>query len=209
MSEAAIHPTWGYRPDGSARIFDLGPGEDLPDGWHPSPDVITDPARATAEALSATVAQIAETLRPPAVAPRDFPDAGAKGAKVSQPSSVQEQVEALRAENARLAGEVTELRKALDASQAGHAEALAHVETLATQLAEALAAVAAAGRAQADDETPVAEPSIASAPPPTRTRDEAREAVRALLGKDLTDREIARQAGVSPSTVAALRKASA
>lgn len=39
-----------------------------------------------------------------------------------------------------------------------------------------------------------------------RTREEAREAVRALIGEDLTDREIARRVGVSPSTVAAVRK---
>lgn len=39
-----------------------------------------------------------------------------------------------------------------------------------------------------------------------RTREEAREAVRALLGEDLTDREIARRVGVSPSTVAAVRR---
>ena len=44
---------------------------------------------------------------------------------------------------------------------------------------------------------------------PKRTRNEAREAVRALLGEDLTDREIARRVGVSPSTVAAVRKAEA
>lgn len=42
---------------------------------------------------------------------------------------------------------------------------------------------------------------------PKRTREEAREAVRALLGEDPTDREIARRIGVSPSTVAAVRKA--
>lgn len=40
-----------------------------------------------------------------------------------------------------------------------------------------------------------------------RTREEARAAVRALLGEGLTDREIARRADVSPSTVAAVRKA--
>jgi len=40
-----------------------------------------------------------------------------------------------------------------------------------------------------------------------RTREEAREAVRALLVEDLTDREIARRIGVSPSTVGAVRKA--
>lgn len=41
---------------------------------------------------------------------------------------------------------------------------------------------------------------------PPRTREEARAAVRALFGEDLTDREIARRVGVSPSTVAAVRK---
>lgn len=42
---------------------------------------------------------------------------------------------------------------------------------------------------------------------PARTREEARAAVRALLGEQLTDREIARCVGVSPSTVAAVRRA--
>lgn len=42
---------------------------------------------------------------------------------------------------------------------------------------------------------------------PARTREEARAAVRALLGEPLTDREIARRIGVSPSTVAAVRRA--
>ncbi len=94
----------------------------------------------------------------------------------------------------------------MDTSRAAHVEALAHIETLATQRAEALASAAPADRTQADGETPDAEPPAASAPPPARTRDEAREEVRALLGEDLTDREIARRVGVSPSTVAAVRK---
>ncbi|ACK84671.1 hypothetical protein [Methylorubrum extorquens] len=45
--------TWGYQPSGAARIFDLAPGEALPDGWDASPSVINDPALASAEALSA------------------------------------------------------------------------------------------------------------------------------------------------------------
>lgn len=70
--------------------------------------------------------------------------------------------------------------------------------------------------AQADETSPAL-----PAPPPApgtgsepvhlgqapRTRDEARAAVRALLPEALTDREIARRVGVSPSTVAAVRKA--
>lgn len=191
MSEATIHPTWGYRPDGSAQIFDLGLGEVLPDGWHPSPTVITDPARATAEALSATAARVAQTPQRPAVPPTPL------GADV---------IAALRAENARLAAEVAELRRALDAGRVAHAEALAHIETLSTQLAEALALAAPVERGQADGEIPGAEPPPAGAPSPARTRDEAREEVRALLGENLTNREIARRVGVSPSTVAAVRR---
>lgn len=45
-------PTWGYKPDGSAKIFDLTLGEGLPDGWSTSPSVITDPELATADALT-------------------------------------------------------------------------------------------------------------------------------------------------------------
>ena len=58
---------------------------------------------------------------------------------------------------------------------------------------------------------PPPDPAAASEPvqvgQPPRTREEAREAVRALLAEDLTDREIARRVGVSPSTVAAVRRA--
>jgi len=28
-----IIPTWGYKSDGTAKIFDLEEGENLPDGW--------------------------------------------------------------------------------------------------------------------------------------------------------------------------------
>ena len=31
--EHRIFPTWGYKADGSAQIFDLKAGEDLPEGW--------------------------------------------------------------------------------------------------------------------------------------------------------------------------------
>ncbi|BAQ43972.1 hypothetical protein [Methylobacterium aquaticum] len=45
--------TWGYRPTGEAKIFDLALGAPLPEGWEASPACITDPALATAEALTA------------------------------------------------------------------------------------------------------------------------------------------------------------
>jgi hypothetical protein len=202
MTGSETTPTWGYRPDGSAEIFDLGPGETLPEGWHPSPDVITDPARATAEALSATVARAAQAPRRP-VAPRRAPDAGAEGAKLSHPSLVTDQIEALRAENARLCTENAELRQALAASHAAQAEAVARLKALTEQVAESMASVPVADGGQDAPDQPTADPAAA----PARTRDEAREAVRILLGEGLTDREIARRVGVSPSTVAAVRKA--
>ncbi|MBE7203656.1 MAG: helix-turn-helix domain-containing protein [Parafilimonas terrae] len=188
MTESTTHPTWGYRPDGSAEIFNLGPGESLPDGWHPSPDVITDPARATAEALSATVARAAQTPRRPG-AERTTLDASA--------------IAALQAENARLAAENAELRQALAASQTAHVEALGHIEVLALQLKEALAS-APSTENEEDSVQPDATPSPAGSPP-ARTREEARAAVRALLGEGLPAREIARRVGVSPSTVAAVK----
>jgi hypothetical protein len=42
---------------------------------------------------------------------------------------------------------------------------------------------------------------------PARTQKQAREAVRALLGTGISNREIARRVGVSPSTVGAVQKA--
>lgn len=56
---------------------------------------------------------------------------------------------------------------------------------------------------------PGAAPAPVQVGQPPRTREEAREAVRVLLAENegLTDREIARRVGVSPSTVAAVRKA--
>ena len=44
-------PTWGYKPDGSADIFNLSLGESLPDGWSTSPACIVDPALATADGV--------------------------------------------------------------------------------------------------------------------------------------------------------------
>lgn len=36
--EQKIIPTWGYKSDGTAQIFDLEEGEDLPDGWSDRPE---------------------------------------------------------------------------------------------------------------------------------------------------------------------------
>ena len=60
-----------------------------------------------------------------------------------------------------------------------------------------------------DPDTHVDAEGAADLDQPKRTRAEKQAAVRALLGEDLGDREIARRVGVSPSTVAAVRKAAA
>lgn len=43
---------WGYKPDGSARVFRLNPGDELPPGWSDNVYVIEDHTRRTGEALS-------------------------------------------------------------------------------------------------------------------------------------------------------------
>jgi len=51
-------PTWGYKPNGAAKIFDIEDGASLPAGWLDSPACIEDETKATAEALT-------EALRDP------------------------------------------------------------------------------------------------------------------------------------------------
>ena len=41
--EEKIFQTWGYKPDGSAQIFDLREGESLPDGWSDRPELWNHP----------------------------------------------------------------------------------------------------------------------------------------------------------------------
>jgi hypothetical protein len=36
---AKIIPTWGYKSDGTAKIFDLEEDETLPDGWSDRPEL--------------------------------------------------------------------------------------------------------------------------------------------------------------------------
>ncbi len=48
-----IIETWGYHASEQPRIFDLSPGENLPEGWHDSPARIGEPA---SEPVAAPVA---------------------------------------------------------------------------------------------------------------------------------------------------------
>lgn len=244
--------TWGYRPDGDARIFKLAPGEGLPDGWHLSPACIADPALATADALSARLAENERTGGSPA----------AVGNRARSPAPAE--VDALPKPPASPATADTivprgpaaqDLTAAIGSTvlEGVHTEPLEYIlgrgyaamglpPSLAVEMCRRLAALRV-GEASGDGATAEAiAPEVpvvaierpadatgdnpATAPPdappapqvvaaepvqsgqPTRTREEAREAVRALLAEDLTDREIARRVGVSPSTVAAVRKAS-
>jgi hypothetical protein len=43
---------WGYKPDGSARVFRLNPGDELPPGWTDNVYVIQAPELRTGDALS-------------------------------------------------------------------------------------------------------------------------------------------------------------
>ena len=44
--------TWAYKPDGSACVFEIASGEQLPEGWSSDLSVIADPSMRTGEALS-------------------------------------------------------------------------------------------------------------------------------------------------------------
>ena len=43
---------WAYKPDGSACVFEIASGEQLPEGWSSDLSVIADPSMRTGEALS-------------------------------------------------------------------------------------------------------------------------------------------------------------
>ena len=135
--ETTIFPTWGYRPDGEARIFNLEAGESLPDGWHPSPAVILDPSRATAQALTDRAAgrpyadpQVNAVDMIPAVASPDTAMAEIERLKgiIAAGSKENEDlvVEITKDEDllAAAAAEVATMRAALEKAQADGADAV-------------------------------------------------------------------------------------
>ncbi|MEN3229187.1 hypothetical protein PUR21_16340 [Methylorubrum rhodesianum] len=152
------NPTWGYQPDGSAQIFDLAPGEGLPEGWHGSPACITDPALATADALSAALQGRAYV---PAIA-----DA-VSGFRVDEPAAA---VDPDALTNAL--AEIDRLKAVIEAGMAENATLVAEIETAETTLEGASAAMselqAALAKAQEDGGFAVAE------------RDEAHKSLDAL-----------------------------
>jgi hypothetical protein len=44
--------TWAYKPDGSACVFEMASGDELPEGWSHDISVIVDPEKRTGEAVS-------------------------------------------------------------------------------------------------------------------------------------------------------------
>lgn len=106
--------TWGYKPTGEAKIFDLAPGEALPEGWEASPTCITDPALATAEALTAA-AEGRPYLPPASVAPvsasTPLADLEASVAEIERLKAI---IAAGTEENARLVAEIEQAEADLD-----------------------------------------------------------------------------------------------
>ncbi|MCJ2129222.1 hypothetical protein [Methylobacterium sp. E-045] len=111
-------PTWGYKPDGSAEIFDLAPGEGLPEGWEASPTCIVDPAFATAEALTAR--SEGRVYIPPALAAAVAdPASGALdelASSVAEIERLQAVISSGMAENERLIGEIQDAEAGLEAA---------------------------------------------------------------------------------------------
>lgn len=125
MDAATTNATWGYKPDGSAEIFDLAPGEGLPDGWHASPDCITDPDLATAEALTAR-AEGRDYVLPAADPVSGFRVEGEAGATIDPDALANALAEIDRltgiiatgtAENADLVAQIEGAEAALDAAE--------------------------------------------------------------------------------------------
>jgi len=122
---STINRTWGYKPDGAAQIFDLAPGEGLPDGWHDSPACITDPVLATADALSAALQGRAYV---PAVADAVSGfrvegeaaaiDADALANALAEIDRLKGVIEAGMAENATLVAEIEAAEKTLEGASA-------------------------------------------------------------------------------------------
>ncbi|MCC0807513.1 hypothetical protein FPV16_14955 [Methylobacterium sp. W2] len=111
-------PTWGYKSDGSAEIFDLAPGEGLPEGWEASPTCIVDPAFATAEALTAR--SEGRVYVPPALAAAVADPASGVLDELANAVAENERLQAListgMAENERLIGEIEDAEAGLEAA---------------------------------------------------------------------------------------------
>ncbi len=157
MADETIIATWGYKPDGDARIFDLAPGESLPEGWHTSPDVITDATFATAEALTARAA--GRVYVPPAVTAVDEVPAAAspdtamaeidrlKGiieAGFGENQTLYERLDAAEGELNAAAQDIIDLRAALADAGTAKDAALAKVDAIAAELTQARADLDAA-----------------------------------------------------------------
>ncbi|MGG3814564.1 hypothetical protein ABEV34_23345 [Methylorubrum rhodesianum] len=129
-------PTWGYKADGSAQIFALAPGADLPEGWSASPTVITDPSRATADALTmrATGLTFAHPVEEPASEPSAVDELLAALTEIDRLKGV---IEAGMAENERLASELDEADKLLGAAADSYKKATDDLAAFSEQLAKA------------------------------------------------------------------------
>ena len=169
---STTNPTWGYRPDGSAQIFDLAPGKGLPDGWHDSPACITDPALATADALSAAlqgrayVPAVADAISGFRVDEPIAVDADALANALAEIDRLKGVIEAGMKENETLVAEIESAEKTLEGASAAMAElqaslAKAHEDGRVTvaerneakAAAEALAAELAQVKADLDEAT--------------------------------------------------------
>ncbi|MCJ2107852.1 hypothetical protein MKK70_21225 [Methylobacterium sp. E-041] len=138
MLDDTTIPTWGYKPDGEARIFDLAAGADLPEGWNASPSCITDPALASADALTAAAA--GRAYQPPRADPTPPPaSAGAAMVEIDRLKGV---IEAGMAENQRLFEELDAAEAARDAAIADAATAAAARDRLTSDLDTATADLA-------------------------------------------------------------------
>lgn len=120
MTDLPLYPNMGYKADGSAWIFQLPPGAPLPEGWSPDPNVISDPAKRSAEAISAALE--GRTYAPPApsfnvVGPSEVETLRARVAELeADKARLEDVIKAGTAENEKLVAENNALEEELTAA---------------------------------------------------------------------------------------------
>jgi chromosome segregation ATPase len=122
------NPTYLYHPSEEPRVFDLAPGEALPDGWHDKPVPRVESAPASNDEIVAARAEVArlqdviatgmaenERLADELEAKEDELEAAAKAiADAGDADTVRAEAETLRAKVAELEGEKARLEKVVE-----------------------------------------------------------------------------------------------
>lgn len=131
------HPTWIYAADGGAKIVNLAPGADAPEGWSRDIAIIKDQALATAEAVTAR-AEGRDAFRP------DVVEVESVLAEVALNAVPAEMHDAAIEQIAALTADIAKRDEFIAKGMAENEQLLAEVEAAEKQVAAAAEALKAA-----------------------------------------------------------------